>query len=118
MKPNPLDRSQVKWYANAIISGRITLSELAKEISGRSSLTKGDTENVLSNFVDELPTFLKLGMSIKLGDLGSLRLTISSEGVDNREDFTRNNIKGVKIVFTPSPELKKALENIHLEEEK
>ncbi|MDR2816655.1 MAG: hypothetical protein LBB62_08145 [Proteiniphilum sp.] len=31
-----------------------------------------------NNFLDELPTFLKIGMSIKLGDFGTLRLSLSS----------------------------------------
>jgi hypothetical protein len=39
--------------------------------------------------------FLKLGMSIQLGDFGTFRLTISSEGVESKDEFTVANIKGV-----------------------
>jgi predicted histone-like DNA-binding protein len=104
-----------KWYANPVNSGKITIKELAKEIAGRSSLTRGDIENVLANCIDELPTFLKLGMSVKLGEFGTLRLSIASEGADQKDEFSNNNIKGVRVVFTPSVELKKLLEDIHFE---
>jgi predicted histone-like DNA-binding protein len=115
--PQKLDEPR-KWYANPVKSGKITIKDLSKEIAGRSSLTRGDIENVLSNCLDELPTFLKLGMSVSLGEFGTFRLSLSSEGVDNKKDFSSNNIKSVKVIFTPSTELKKSLEDIHFEEEK
>jgi predicted histone-like DNA-binding protein len=107
-----------KKYASAVNAGRFTLKNFSKEIAGRSSLTRGDIENVLNNFVEVLPTFLKLGMSISLGDFGTLRLATISEGVDEDKEFTVANIKGVKVIFTPGVELKKSLEDITFEEEK
>jgi predicted histone-like DNA-binding protein len=107
-----------KQYANAVNAGTLTIKEFAKGIAGRSSLTRGDIENVLNNFLDELPTFLKIGMSVKLGDLGTLRLTLASEGVEEGKEFTVAKIKGVRVIFTPSAELKRLLEDITFEEEK
>jgi hypothetical protein len=71
---------------------------------------------VLNNFVDELPTFLKLGLSIKLGGLGILRLIPLSEGVDEDKEFTVANIKGTKVIFTPGVEFKESLKDITFEE--
>jgi predicted histone-like DNA-binding protein len=107
-----------KKYANAVNAGKFTLKDFAKEIAGRSSLTRGDIENVLNNLVDVLPTLLKLGLSIKLGDFGTLRVVPLSEGVDEEKEFTVANIKGVKVIFTPGVELKRSLEDITFEEEK
>ncbi|MDR1340648.1 MAG: DNA-binding protein, partial [Prevotellaceae bacterium] len=89
-----------------------------KEIAGRSSLTRGDIENVLNNFLDVLPTFLKLGLSVKLGEFGTMRLSIISEGVDEDQQFTVNSIKGVKVIFTPGVEFKNSLRDIKFEEDK
>jgi predicted histone-like DNA-binding protein len=107
-----------KQYASAVNAGKFTLKNFAKEIAGRSSLTRGDIENVLNNFVDVLPTFLKLGVSVKLGDFGTLRVIPVSEGVEEDKAFTVANIKGAKVIFTPGVELKKSLEDITFEEEK
>jgi predicted histone-like DNA-binding protein len=117
-KPNPQRREEQKWYASAVNVGKFTIKDFAKEIAGRSSLTRGDIENVLNNFLDELPTFLKVGMSIKLGEFGTVRLTLSSEGTELPEDFNASKIKNVKVVFTPSADLKKQLEDITFEEAK
>jgi predicted histone-like DNA-binding protein len=115
-RKNPQDRqARGKYYAIAINSGQFTIKSVAKEISGRSSLTRGDIENVLTNFLDELPTFLKIGMSVKLGDFGTLRLSLSSEGAETEQEFKTEMIKGAKIIFTPSAELKESLKDIKYE---
>jgi predicted histone-like DNA-binding protein len=118
-KGNPLNpAAPKKQYANAVNAGKFTIKDFAKEISGRSSLTRGDIENVLNNFVDDLPTFLKLGLSVKLGEFGTLRLNPVSEGVEVGKEFTAASIKGVKVIFTPGVELKESLKNISFEEVK
>jgi predicted histone-like DNA-binding protein len=119
LKGNPNNpQAPKKKYANPVNAGKFTLKDLAREIAGRSSLTVGDVESVLTNFVEVLPLFLKLGLSIKLGDFGTLRLTLSSEGVDEDKEYTVAHIKGVRVVFTPSPEFKESLKNTTFEEEK
>jgi predicted histone-like DNA-binding protein len=99
-----------KWFASPVNAGTLTLKEFAEKIAGRSSLTKGDILNVLSNFLDEIPLYLEIGMSVQLGDFRTLRLPLASEGVENPDDFTVANITGVKVIFTPSVELKKSIE--------
>jgi predicted histone-like DNA-binding protein len=109
---------QGKFYANAVNAGKLTVKDFAKEIAGRSSLTRGDIENVLNNFLDELPTFLKLGLSVKLGEFGTVRLSLNSEGADTPQEFKTDLIKGVKVIFTPSADLKEGLKDIKYEEAK
>jgi predicted histone-like DNA-binding protein len=103
-----------KWYPSAVNAGKFTIRDFAKEIAGRSSLTRGDIENVLSNFLEELPTFLKLGMSVQLGEFGTMRLNLSGDGADTPADFKPDTISA-KVIFTPSVELKNGLSDIHYE---
>jgi predicted histone-like DNA-binding protein len=118
-KKNPqAPQTPGKYYANAVNAGRFTIKNIAKEIAGRSSLTVGDTENVLENLLEELPTFLKLGLSVQLGDFGTMRLSLSSEGADTPEAFKRDMIKNAKVIFTPGVDLKNALKDITYEEVK
>lgn len=117
-KLNPTDRTKpAKWYANAVMVGKKDLRSIAKEIAGRSSLTRGDIENVLSNFVDELPVMLKDGFSVQLGEFGTMRLALGSEGAETAETF---NISGItpRVVFTAGTYLKKELSNISFETDK
>ena len=55
-RKNPQKKSEVKYYASPVNAGKKNLRDIAHDIAGRSSLTRGDIENVLSNFMDCLIT--------------------------------------------------------------
>ena len=97
-----------KWYANPVNAGKKTLRDIARDIAGRSSLTRGDIENVLTNFMECLPSYLRDGFSVQLGEFGTMRLTLSSEGAANEKSFKTETIKP-RVTFTPGVELKAAL---------
>ena len=107
-KKNPQKRSEEKYYANPVNLGRKTLRDIAHDIAGRSSLTRGDIENVLLNFIDCLPHYLHDGFSVQLSDFGTMRLTLSSEGSLTEKAFKTESIKP-RVTFTPGVELKAAL---------
>ena len=115
-KGNPSNlKAPKKQYASPVNAGKLTIKDLSKDVAARTTLTKGDIENVLTSFIEVIPTYLKIGMSVKLGDLGTVRLNIKSEGVDEGKKFDASKINGVKIIFTPSTELKKNLEDVSFE---
>lgn len=114
-RANPQDRTQIKWYAAPVNEGRVTQREIAADIVELSSLSRGDISNVIESLITVVPRYLMLGRSVNLGDLGTLRISFGSEGVDDKEQFVPSMIKGVKVVFTPSVQLKDAIEKIRLE---
>ena len=107
-KKNPQKREEVKFYANAVNVGHKSLDDIARDIAGRSSLTRGDVSNVLYNFIDCLPHYLRDGFSIQLGNFGSMRVTLSSKGAETEKAFKTETIKP-RVVFTPGTELKHEL---------
>ena len=107
-RKNPQKKSEVKYYASPVNAGKKTLRDIAHDIAGRSSLTRGDIENVLSNFMDCLPHYLRDGFSVQLGEFGTMRLTLSSEGATTEKAFKTETIKP-RVTFTPGVELKAAL---------
>lgn len=114
-RANPQDRTKVKWYASPVNDGKVTQRDLAKDIVGNSSLSKGDVANVIENLLDTMPKYLLMGKSVSLGEFGTLRLSFTSEGVESADKFSPNLITGAKVVFTPGVELKKALEDVSFE---
>jgi predicted histone-like DNA-binding protein len=117
MRKNPQDLTQAKWYLTQEKAGSVGIKEIAKEIEGRSALSLGDVQSVLSNLVEILPLFLKLGQSVNLEGFGSFRISVSSEGADKPETLNARHIKGVKLLFLPSNDLKRNLEGIAFEVE-
>ena len=55
------------------------------------------------------------GQSVKLGELGTFRLSLSSEGCENEADFNTSKIKSTKIIFSPGKFLKDNVDNVHFE---
>ena len=107
-RKNPQKKSEVKYYASPVNAGKKNLRDIAHDIAGRSALTRGDIENVLSNFMDCLPHYLRDGFSVQLGEFGTMRLTLSSEGAATVKAFKTETIKP-RVTFTPGVELKAAL---------
>ena len=107
-RKNPQKKSEVKYYASPVNAGKKNLRDIAHDIAGRSSLTRGDIENVLANFIDCLPHYLRDGFSMQLGEFGTMRLTLSSEGAATVKAFKTETIKP-RVTFTPGVELKAAL---------
>ncbi|WP_294081106.1 HU family DNA-binding protein [Proteiniphilum sp. UBA5384] len=115
-KANPRElKSQRKWYVRPVKTGTVTNKQLSKDIAAKSSLTKGAVMNVIENMVNEIPRYLVEGYSVNLSDLGTLRLSLSSEGTDTPDKFSSENIKNVRVIFTPSPEFKRTLLNVEYE---
>jgi len=114
-RANPINRKEEKWYASPVNNGKITKTEITKEIVNMSSLSRGDVSNVIENLLDTIPKYLLMGKSINLGEFGTLRLSFSSKGVEKPEEFKTNLIGNAKVIFTPSVEFKKMLKDIKFE---
>ena len=78
-KANPLDQEHKQRYATSVNAGKIDTRMIAKILAQKSSLTTGDVINVLENLMEEIPRWLSQGYSVSLGELGTFRLSLSSQ---------------------------------------
>ena len=106
----PLDPR--KHYAFIKNQGVVNLRQLAKRISRESTVSIMDTMAVLEGLLQDIPDLLADGNIVKLGELGTFRTTISSEGVDVADDFNSTNIKGLNVLFRPGSEFRDQLRNV------
>lgn len=113
--PGEVGGGEKKFYASANITGERTLAGLTRDIEKISTVSGADIRAVLYALVDTMIEELSEGKAVRLGDLGSLRINISSEGRDTPEDVNPSVIRGAKVVFTPGVELKKMLKNLTYE---
>lgn len=116
-KANPLDQEHKQRYATSVNAGKIDTRMIAKTLAQKSSLTTGDVMNVLENLMEEIPRWLAQGYSVSLGELGTFRLSLSSEGVKEQKQFNTRTIKK-KVVFLPSKSFKSELKTIAFEHKK
>ena len=64
---------------------------------------------------DVLPVFLKLGQTVNLEGFGTFHISVSSDGVATPKELNARHVKAVKMLFLPSSELKRNLEDITFE---
>ncbi|MDR2086206.1 MAG: hypothetical protein LBP72_03420 [Dysgonamonadaceae bacterium] len=100
-----------KFYASPVHDREISLDGLTKAIEKASTVNGADIRAVLYAMVEEAVSGLSDGRIIRLGDLGSLRITLSSEGKDSTEEVTATAVKKAGVIFTPGAKLQEMLKN-------
>ncbi len=112
-KRNPMEpETAPKYYASAMHDARLDLDSLAMAVAERCSLKRADVHGVLVGLMDIIPNELLKGNIISLGQLGSFYVTVKSEGAETAEDMSPGLVKGSKIQYRPTKELKKKLRMI------
>ncbi|MDY3339369.1 HU family DNA-binding protein [Riemerella anatipestifer] len=104
-----------KFYASPVYQGEKTLEGLTKDIEKISTVSGADIRAVLYALVDVMQTSLSDGQIVRLGELGSMRVSLSSEGKAKEEEVTSAAIKSAKVLFTPGSDLKKMLQTLKFE---
>jgi predicted histone-like DNA-binding protein len=112
-RQDPRDRSvPSKFYAALTKRYEITFDELLNEIIDISTVSIGDTYNVLQTLIHLIKKHLQEGRTLKVGDLGTFYVTINSDGKDSDQEVDSNSIKKANIRFRPSVKLKDAMNRL------
>lgn len=98
-----------KFYASTSTAGEMTLEKLTKRIEQSSTVSGADIRAVIYAMVEVMQDALEDGQVVRLGDLGSLKVGISSNGEESADKVSSSSIKGAKTIFTPGSNLKKML---------
>ena len=99
---NPREKDEApKYYAHVQASGDIDVREMAERIQQTCTVHKSDVFAVLVALEDVIIDALKSGEIVRLGDLGSFQIGISSKGALTEEDHDVSMIKKARINFRP-----------------
>jgi hypothetical protein len=72
----------IREYGPRVVLARTIQSrEIAEYIGGRTSLNRGEIENVLSELNEALIFFMRQGSAVKLAGMGTFSPTVDLEGV-------------------------------------
>lgn len=104
-----------KYYAAPVTSGEITIEGLTKTIEKMSTVSGIDIRAVIYGLVEVSIDNLADGKIVRLGDLGSLRVSLSSEGRATDKEINSGCIKNASVIFTPGPKIKEMLNIVKFE---
>lgn len=100
-----------KFYATPVTDRALDVRQFAKLATTDASLAPGEMLSALELFGQTALQQLLQGHSVEIPGIGTLRISFSSEGVDNPEDFkARTMISKPRIIFRPKPDVKNAIE--------
>lgn len=111
-EPGVVGGGTKKFYASAISNGDADIEELTDRIEKISTVSGADIRAVLYALIDVIPNELNNGRIVRIGDMGSMRLSISSNGEVNESSVNASSIKGGRIIFTPGNRLKNMLKTL------
>jgi predicted histone-like DNA-binding protein len=109
---NLVSPPEVKYYPCAVSKGEMQLDDLAKIISGRSSMSKADCYGVIMALSDVIGEALSNGNIVKIDSLGTFQLILQGVAAETEQVLGKSNIKGAKISYKPSKELKSKIKRI------
>ncbi len=116
--PTSGDEKKMIWYATPATKGAMDADETARMAVADTTLSKGEFKHAMEVASEKLIPLILSGISVTIGDLGKLRLSFGSKGVENIDDFdAQTMIQNAKIIFTPSQTLKQALKTATFEAE-
>ncbi|MBN1767602.1 MAG: hypothetical protein JXR50_06660 [Prolixibacteraceae bacterium] len=98
-QPGVAGGGEKKFYASPVMSGELTLAGLTRSIEKISTVSGADIRAVLYAMVDVMRDSLADGQIVRLGEMGSLRVSISSEGKANADEVNAKAIKNAKVIF-------------------
>lgn len=114
---NPADREsgEVKYYAQSQARGEMGIREIAERIHQMCTVTRADVMAVLTGLEDIVSEGLQGGEIVRLGELGSLQLSLSGEGAATEDTYTDSMIEKVRVLFRPGTVMQEAINNLAFE---
>jgi predicted histone-like DNA-binding protein len=98
-----------KFYGTVNVQSTVDLETISEEIAYSTTATEADVKAVLSSLQKYVIEHLKNGQSVRLGDLCSIRPTMTSTGTADKDSFNANCVKKVRARFNASKRMKNAL---------
>lgn len=111
-KNNLVAPPQTKYYPCAVHQGEDDLDRLADIVVSQSTMSKADCYGVIIALTKAIGESLSEGRIVKIETLGTFQITLQGLPADSPNDLGKSNIKGAKIIFKPSRNMKQAVKQL------
>lgn len=109
-RKNPGKEATGGTYRGQTVShGAADLDILAKRISASCTVTASDCYAVLTALQEQMINSLHAGERVKLGSIGTFRLSCNSAPAEKPEDFSCSDITRLRVIFCPGKHLREAV---------
>jgi predicted histone-like DNA-binding protein len=114
---NPANPSAPKlWYPILRTLGLIREKQVAQLLADETTLNPKEAEMALYQLLKVLLRLLLDGHSVQLGELGTFRLVVRTEGSEKEADANATKIRNLLLQFTSSPTVREQLKHAEYKE--
>ena len=82
-----------------------------------STVSTADTIALLEAFLTVVPDQLADGKIVELGEFGTFRISLSSDGADTADKVSADNITDVRVIFNPGKRFEDVLATLKFQKE-
>ncbi len=107
-KKNPQTK-EVKYYAQVAPQDPVDFDYVAELIETESTVSETDVKAVLASLQRVIIRELQQGRIVRLGDLGSFRLTVSATGCPAKSMVTAETVRDIHVHFNQSARMMKEM---------
>ncbi|WP_294470517.1 DNA-binding protein [uncultured Bacteroides sp.] len=99
-----------KWYITQVTTAQMGETQVAMDLADETTLNPSEAMMAIRQLRKILLRRLLGGESVKLGNWGSFSISVSSLGVNTKEEVNARNIKGINLNFLPDEAFKTDLQ--------
>lgn len=107
-----VNNNKEMYVAHPVYAGKISTEELIKMAAQDNQLSEANMAAAIYAFQREMMKMLLNGHPIQLGVFGTFRVSASTKASAEEKNFSSDWITKKRIIYTPSPDLKKELNKI------
>ena len=104
------------YYALAQSTGESNIDWMSKRISQLCTVTRPDVVGVLAALQIVFIESVNMGRIVRLGDIGSFRISLRSIGAETKEHYPQSNIKKARILYLPGDAISNSLKSLNYQE--
>ena len=110
-----VNQNRKMYVAHLVRYSMISLEQLVQMAASDSGMSESNVAAALYALATQVEELVLTGHSVDLGVLGNLRASFSCKAKERKEDLDYTCITRRRFIYTPSPRLKSALYNAHVE---
>lgn len=103
---------QHNYYASVKASGEDSLNDVIRKVEAISSASGADVTIVIHSLMEVMQRSLEEGRIVKLGRMGSFRISVSSKGETDPAKINARSVRRSRIIYQPDKELKPWLDGL------
>lgn len=111
-KNNLATPPEIKYYPCAVHDGEVDLDRLASVVASQSTVSRADCYAVIIALTQAIGDSLSEGRIVRIDNLGTFQITLQGLPADSPDDLGKSNVKGAKIIYKPSRNMKQVLREL------